>query len=92
MLQTVKRIVCVSLASMLLMAGCGNEKKTSSSKPERTQPVTTAPVTTAEPTVASTGAATVDNATAPRKYNFLAIKQKTDVICTKTIEFFEGMV
>ncbi len=82
MLQTVKRIACVSLAAVLFMSGCGNEKKSSSSEPERTQPVTTAPVTTAEPTVASTGAATVDNATAPRKYNFLAIKQKTDVICT----------
>ena len=81
MLQTLKRILCASLAAMLLMAGCGNRDESSAvSKP--TQPVTTVPDTT-QASVKPTAAATNDHAVASRKYNFLAIKQKADTISTR---------
>ena len=83
MRKPLKYVLCASLCALTLFAGC-NQPETSSN----TQTETTAAPTTVKPTVTqpvteapTTTPSTSDNAREPvRKYNFLAIKQKSDAI------------
>ena len=74
MSKNLKAIVCLSLAALMLLAGCQTEP--SSSEPEETV-VTTEEPTTAAPTTKPI--ATADSANV-KKYDFLAIKQKNGEI------------
>ena len=84
-MKSVKIALCMVLALLTASAsftGCGKEEKSSAveTKPAATEKPTAEPATAAPTTVPST---TDSAAVNQRRYNFLAIKQKSDAIYTK---------
>ena len=85
MLKKVKAAVCTVLSVLTISAafsGCGEEKKSSTveTKPQATEETIVQPTTAVPTTVPST---TDSPSEKQRRYNFLAIKQKSDSIYTK---------
>lgn len=99
LLKTVKISLCVLLSLITLgtvFSGCGKEEQSSvaETKPVATEKPTVQPTTAAPTTVPSTGDSAGEK---QRRYNFLAIKQKSDSIYTKlddiiTENNFQGSV
>ena len=99
MLKKVKAAVCTVLSVLTISAafsGCGEEKKSSTveTKPQATEETIVQPTTAVPTTVPST---TDSPSEKQRRYNFLAIKQKSDSIYTKlddiiTENNFQGSV
>ncbi len=80
-MRLIKGTICALLGVLCLFSGCGKEESSSqpATKPTATAEPTTAPVTTAPATKPSTD----DSRQEQRRYNYLAIKQKSDVIYSK---------
>lgn len=81
MMRLTRGIICALLGTLCLLSGCGKEASSSqpATKPAPTAAPTTVPVTTTAPAKPSTGDSKREN----RRYNYLAIKQKSDAIYTK---------
>ena len=99
MLKKVKAAVCTVFSVLTISAafsGCGEGKKSSTveTKPQATEETIVQPTTAVPTTVPST---TDSPSEKQRRYNFLAIKQKSDSIYTKlddiiTENNFQGSV
>ena len=85
LLKTLKITLCVLLTLITagtVFSGCGSDKQSyvTETKPAATEKPTVQPTTAAPVTVPSTGDSSGER---QRRYNFLAIKQKSDSIYTK---------
>ena len=82
MIKSVKYLLSASLCALILLSGCTEPKQSSTeaTKPQVTTTLVTEPTTVAPTTTAATSDTPEEET---KKYNFLAIKQKSNVIDTK---------
>lgn len=71
-------VICALMILVTLLAGCGSQEQ--SSKKSSKTVTTTAPATHPPTMAPATKPATTDSSSEKRRYNFLAIKQKSDLI------------